>query len=200
MNKQEHDVLNSIWNLTLKEFQENTGKEKPDITGGCVLLVSASFAISLILMSLEISRSKEKDVQVKQLLTEKIEILRESQSQLKKGADYDLEAFNRYRSILQTEDCSEDELKLALKDITSSPLKIAVFIRMGINMANDCLSYCNKNVLSDLRSGILLLKASYKGTLLLAEENINLLEPEERTFYQQWKEKEEHKNAGNLDD
>lgn len=67
-------------------------------------------------------------------------------------------------------------------------------------MANDCLSCCNKNVLSDLRSGILLLKASYKGTLLLAEENINLLEPEERTFYQQWKEKEEHKNAGILDD
>ena len=165
-----------------------------------MLLASAGFAISLILMALEISYGKTKDLAAREVLIQKITALRDLQTKLAGAADRDLEVFNSYRALLKKKDPDEEELKVALKEATGSPLEVCGLIRTSISLSNACETYCNKRVLSDLKAGSLLLEAIYKGLLLLAEGNVELLAPEEREFYQQWKEKEENKRSEVLND
>jgi formiminotetrahydrofolate cyclodeaminase len=193
MNYQEQGTTNSVWTLTLKQFADKTDKAKPEITGGCVLFASSGLAIALVLMSLKISQAKTSNIQLKQSFDEKINELEDLRAQLARAADYDLEVFNSYRSLLKNNEPDEKELKLALKDATGSPLAICKLIRISISTASDCLLHCDKKVISDLKAGILLLQACFNGSLLLVEENLELLAPEDREFYQQWKEEE--KNA-----
>jgi formiminotetrahydrofolate cyclodeaminase len=92
----------ALTSLSLMQFLEATNQERPDITGGCVLLTSATLTTSMILMALKISRKKVDDVAVRRIRSRKINAIVSLQRQLLEAAATDLERFDEYRNVLKS--------------------------------------------------------------------------------------------------
>lgn len=188
---QEHK---SVLGLSLRQFLEQTNQERPQITGGCVLLTNASLTSAMILMALKISHKRTKDAATKRLLRLKINALSVIQIQLADAADHDLEVFDEYRSILKLKSKNrEAKLKLALKHATDSLLEVCDILKQALVVTEASEPYADHTVASDLNAGRLILEAVFSGIIALAEGNILTMPPQEQKSYEKWKKFEEHK-------
>ncbi|WP_207423433.1 cyclodeaminase/cyclohydrolase family protein [Desertivirga brevis] len=173
--KRNQNINGSVWKMALKQFSDATTKSAPEITGGCVVTTIAGLAITLLIMPLEISARKNKDLAEKNLLKDKISVLKKIKKHLIKAADGDLELFNQYR-FLKAVDEREDKLKYrALVHATKSPLKVASLVGESFSATSDCVRLCHESVISDVKAGVLLLHASFNAILALASSNMSSL-------------------------
>jgi formiminotetrahydrofolate cyclodeaminase len=182
----------SVSTLTLADFLIKTNQEKPEITGGCVLLTTATLTTSMILMALKISHKNSVQPEQKRLLKRKISAILKSQQKIARAADHDLEVFDAYRKILKSKSKSRmAKLEQALEKATDSLLEVCKVIYEAINDTDDSMPYVRTNVISDLEAGKLILEAVYKGILALAEGNIHNMPQEQQKIYEKRKHKEE---------
>jgi formiminotetrahydrofolate cyclodeaminase len=185
-------AMPGVSKLTLSEFLAKTNQEKPEITGGCVLLTTATITTSMILMALKISHKKTNDASIKRVLKKHITLLTLLQQQLATAADHDLEVFDSYRAILKSKSKSRGQkLELALEKATESLLEVCEVLNQAISATEISKSYTHKSVLSDVIAGHLILEAVYKGILALAEGNIAYMPAGEQLRYEKWKDEEE---------
>lgn len=171
------EIDTALASLSLKQFVEQTDRERPEITGGCVLLTNAGLSTAMILMALKISHKKSKDLVVKRFLRRRIRVIGAIQVQLFRAAENDLEIFNEYRASLKSK--SKDRAtKLAsnLKKATESLLEAGTILTKAIEETRSSLSYADVTVASDVEVGLLLLEATYKGVEIMGESNRQLLE------------------------
>jgi formiminotetrahydrofolate cyclodeaminase len=186
----------SVSQLTLSEFLAKTNQERPEITGGCVLLTTATITTSMILMALKISHKRADEPANKRVLKKNITLFTLIQRQLALAADHDLEVFDSYRAILKSKSKSRGQkLELALEKATESLLEVCKVLNQAILATETSKSYTHKTVLSDVLAGHLILEAVYKGILALAEGNIAFMPAGEQRRYEKWKDQEERNLA-----
>lgn len=191
---EEAEVKKSVLRLSLRQFLEQTNQERPQITGGCVLLTNASLTSAMILMALKISHKKTKDPATRRFLRLKIKAFTGIQAHLADAADHDLEVFDQYRSILRLKSKNrEAKLKSALRYATDSLLDVCELLKQAIILTEASKPYTDKTVVSDLNAGKLIFEAVFSGIIALAEGNIASMPAEEKKAYERWKNFEEHR-------
>jgi formiminotetrahydrofolate cyclodeaminase len=182
----------SVSTLTLADFLLKTNREKPEITGGCVLLTTATLTTSMILMALKISYKNADDPVQKRLLKQKIRAIFGSQQKIAEAADHDLAVFDAYRKILKSKSKSRaGKLTQSLNKATDSLLDVCKVIYKAINDTERSMPIVQATVLSDLEAGKLILEAVYKGILALAEGNIQSMPAEAQKLYDKRKTAEQ---------
>jgi formiminotetrahydrofolate cyclodeaminase len=158
--------------LSLVQFLEATNQERPDITGGCVLLTSATLTTSMILMALKISRKKVDDVAVRRIRSRKINTIVSFQRQLLDAAATDLKRFDEYRNVLKSRSrFKTQKLISSLIKANDSLLDAAVLLNRVIEEAKSTLADLDETVKCDVEAGILVLDATFKGIRVLSDSN-----------------------------
>jgi formiminotetrahydrofolate cyclodeaminase len=162
----------ALTSLSLMQFLEATNQERPDITGGCVLLTSATLTTSMILMALKISRKKVDDVAVRRIRSRKINAIVSLQRQLLEAAATDLERFDEYRNVLKSRSrIKTHKLISSLVKANDSLLDAAGLLNRIIEEAKSTLADVNDTVKCDVEAGILVLDATLKGIRVLSDSN-----------------------------
>jgi formiminotetrahydrofolate cyclodeaminase len=181
----------SVSTLTLAEFLLKTNRERPEITGGCVLLTTATLTTSMILMALKISYKNSDEPVQKRVLKRKIKTIFTSQQKIAEAADHDLSVFDAYRKILKSKSkLKASKLTKALNKATDSLLDVCKVIYQVINDTQESMPYVRATVFSDVEAGKLILEAVYKGILALAEGNIQSMPAETQKLYEKRKNAE----------
>jgi formiminotetrahydrofolate cyclodeaminase len=179
-----------VLELTLKQFLSKTNQERPEITGGCVLMTNASLTAAMILMGLRISLKKSGAAADRRFLRAKIKALSSIQIQLADAAEADLLAFDEYRSILKSKAKSRPQkLESALEQATDSLLSICKVLNQAIFHTDESKSYTHVSVLSDVIAGKLILEAVFNALIALAEGNMNVMPEQAKAKYDRWKDR-----------
>jgi formiminotetrahydrofolate cyclodeaminase len=170
------EIDTALAGLSLKQFIAQINQERPEITGGCVLLTNASFSTAMILMALKISHKRSKEITVRRLLRHRIKLITIIQVELFRAAELDLEIFNQYRAALKSKSKERGVKLLAnLKKATDSLLDAANILGRAIDEGRSSLAHVDVTVASDVEAGILLLEATLKGILNMADSNQRMM-------------------------
>lgn len=179
-----------LLDLSLKQFLEKTNQERPEITGGCVLLTNASFTTAMILMALKISLKKTKLASDRRFLKTRIKALSAVQEQLADAAAIDLKVFDEYREILRSKARNrQQKLDTALQKATDSLLNVCKVLTHAAELTETSKSYTDPTVLSDLNAGKVILEAVFTALIALADGNIKSMPVEAKTKYDRWKDR-----------
>lgn len=173
---EETGINTALAGLSLSQFMAQINQERPEITGGCILLINASFSTAMILMALKISHKHNKEIGTKRLLRKKIRLLTVSQVQLFQAAESDLKIFNEYRATLKSKSKNRAvKLVSNLKNATESLLEARVLLTTAINESRSTLEYADVTVASDIEAGLLIFEATLKAILNMAESNQRMI-------------------------
>jgi formiminotetrahydrofolate cyclodeaminase len=171
------EIDTALASLSLKQFVDQTNREHPEITGGCVLLTGAGLSTAMILMALKISHKRNIEIVAKQFLRRKISFMSTIQVQLFIAAENDMEIFNEYRAAMKSKSkYKATKLTSNLKKATESLLEAVVVLTKAIDESRSCLPYTDVTVVSDVEGGILLLEATLKGIQNMADSNKHIME------------------------
>ncbi|MDB5021736.1 MAG: hypothetical protein JWQ28_2863 [Pedobacter sp.] len=170
-------IETALAGLSLKQFMGQINQDRPEITGGCVLLINASSSTAMILMALRISLKRNKDAGLKRSLRRRIRSLTTSHVQLFEAAESDLKIFNEYRSALKSKSKNKaTKLISNLIKATKSLLEAGTLLSKTIEEARSTLAYADITVTSDVEAGLLILEATLKAIQNMAESNLRMVE------------------------
>lgn len=173
---EEYNETTKVSGLSIKDILEDSNQQRPNITGGCILLTNATLTSTMILMALKISVKKTKSPIAKRFLKCQAIAIKLTQIQLSSAAAHDLQVFDEYRSALNSKSRHRDiKLSIALKRATDSLLDASKLLQEVIAATHDCKAYADETVLSDLNAAYLVLEAINNGVLILAESNMSQL-------------------------
>jgi formiminotetrahydrofolate cyclodeaminase len=178
-----------LQDLSLREFLERTSRERPQITGGCVLLTNASLNAAIILMALKISLKRSKEPGQGRQLRQKIKSISNLQTKLIEAAARDLQVFDEYRLILRSKAKNRQaRLDQALQNATDSLLDVCKTLKKCSVDTEAAKAITNPTVLSDLNAGQMIFEAVFTALIALAEGNIASMPAEAQSKYERWKE------------
>jgi len=173
----EHISNTSLSGLKLLEFLEMTNQERPEITGGCVLLTGATLTLGMILMAFSISYKKTPRGSEKRTLKRLIRNIDKIQARVFHAAANDLAIFNAYRATLKSRAKNKSsKLHAALERATNSLSSAGRVLVEAIDETRKGLPYVDGSVACDVEAGLLVLEASQKGIRVLADSNQALLD------------------------
>lgn len=185
----EFEIKQHLLELSLGEFLDRTNRERPEITGGCVLLSNATLNAAMVLMALKISLKKGKDAGQRRHLRQKIKTISNFQMLLIDAAAKDLQVFDEYRQILKSKARNKQgRLDHALQHATDSLLGACKTLNKCIAYTEAAKALTDPAVLSDLHAGQLIFEAVFAALIALAEGNIKSMPEEAQVKYERWKE------------
>jgi len=191
----------SIWQMKMGQVVNETTGKQTKITGGAIIISSATLNTALVIMALEISAKKEKDSAKKLYLDSVISVVRKDADSLAYYADEDIKVFRNFLSVNKLPRRTKDEIKtrdslfyLALLEATKTPIKAGKLMVAILHTIENVTLYCNAQLISDLGAGALVLRSSLDAVLLFAEANIQLLNKADQDIYE--KERKIQLNEG----
>jgi formiminotetrahydrofolate cyclodeaminase len=175
-----------VWDLTISHFLNKVATLPSTITGGCASLTSGATPISLMMLALEISKSKLKDSTKKIKVEKIISELKKKQDTILIFAAKDMEIFQKFlqvshlpKSTYQEKRFRDSAYHKALIDATESPLEAAQLVARIFRIINQSIEYSSQNVISDMGASTFLLGGTFDAILLLAQDNINSFKGDE---------------------
>ncbi len=182
--------------LTLKDFSNEIDSSKPAPGGGSVGAYTSQMGVALARMVGHLTVSKKK---FKALPDVEQENFQKSHDELKTYidklellVDEDTAAFNKVMSAFKMPKESDEEkalrkeaIYLATKEATEVPYKAAVNAYEALKIIPTLLDNCNKNALSDLGCGLLLVQAGMESSILNVLINVGGLKEDEANVYRE---------------
>jgi formiminotetrahydrofolate cyclodeaminase len=174
-------MSDSIWDWTLRETRDAAASDSPTPGGGSIAAISGALGMSLVLMSLEITRAKASHDELDAVTNEGRALL----SALSAHADRDVLVFDRYRAALalpKTTDVERERrtttLQKAILAATQVPLTAAEDCFRGLAYAENAARLVQKNVISDLLGGSDILHGALRSVLRNVTINLPSLRDE----------------------
>jgi formiminotetrahydrofolate cyclodeaminase len=171
-------MADTFWAWPLIDFRDRVASASPQPSGGPVAAVSASFALGLVVMVLEITY-KGADAGQAAALDPLLASARPLLDRLSAHADLDAEAYSAFMAASALPKGSDEEktvrrrrMQEALLAATESPLAAARDINAALGLAAEAAERCKVPILSDLATGVDLLAASL--TTVLRNAGVNL--------------------------
>jgi formiminotetrahydrofolate cyclodeaminase len=161
----------SLWSSTLSDFRVELATTAPAPAGVSIAAVSAAFALSLVVKTLEITAKASPRADA---LIEQAHAL---SGQLAKLADRDAAAFDEYlRCVRLPKDSSfrSAELAKALHETIETPLEAAQRAVQGLKLCSDAV--VNPFVAPDLGAAAALLAGSVRAILVSVDFNLGTLQ------------------------
>jgi len=170
-----------IWDQSIRQFVTQAASAEPVPGGGSVAALIAALGASMTAMVGNLSQG-EKFSEHKPVMAAALAGMDRLIQESEKLLAVDIACFNTYMDILKLK-CSSAEEKLArqqaLQEATVQallvPLRLMSACRDGLQLTNSIASPANRNVISDLGIGAILLEAAAQSALLTVEINIQVL-------------------------
>ncbi|VTS34948.1 putative methenyltetrahydrofolate cyclohydrolase [Streptococcus porcinus] len=159
--------------LTLTEFAQVLGSDKPAPGGGSAAALSAVNGISLTKMVCDLTIGKKKYEEHQDLIKELHQEASHLQKSLLDAVDKDTEAFNLVSAVFALPKETDDDkvkrreaMQKALKEATKSPFAMMQEIFEALEITKKAVGKSNTNAASDLGVAALHLKAALQGAWL----------------------------------
>ena len=159
-------------NSTIDAFREHIGGAKHPIAGGvAVAAVSASFGMSLVALTLEITSRRKNFSGDRTRLKALLGAARKESASLMRCADQDVTAYQKYRDSLRHKRGGDR----ALRRIIESPMKAAASAVQGLDAAAEAVLFVPQSVRSDLSAAATLVAGAVSAILLNVDVNLRQL-------------------------
>jgi methenyltetrahydrofolate cyclohydrolase len=174
-------MTDSFWSWTLAGFRDRVASASPQPSGGPVAAVSASLALGLVVMVLEITRkgADARDSGQAAVLDAVLAAARPLLERLGAHADRDAAAYSGFMAAAALPQGNGEEkavrsrrMQEALAAATESPLAAARDVAAALDLAARAADLSKRTVLSDLATGVDLLAAGL--TSVLRNVDVNL--------------------------
>ena len=184
--------------MTITEFIDVVDSKSPAPGGGSVAALSSELGIALARMVAHLSFGKKKyeslDEKIRIKYLEKFNALGDIRQEMEILIDKDSESFNEFmKAIKMPKDSEKDKenREIAMKEATKLsievPLKVANLSSQAIELIKEMIEYGNKNAVTDIGVGVLMLYSGIEGAILNVRVNLNQLEKDD---YRENKERE----------
>jgi formiminotetrahydrofolate cyclodeaminase len=178
--------MRSVWAKTLKSVHETTASDKPFATSGAIVIITAVYACSLVLMTLKIATRKKHVSGRLDKIKALVEILQKQTTILASLADKDILVFQKYLTALQmpatTQSLNQRKAKIKKQKIQSAlvPLETAKQITIIFPLLHAAIEFCPDSLLSDILTAANLLNTCLKSTVLNVEVNTVRMKQQEK--------------------
>jgi formiminotetrahydrofolate cyclodeaminase len=177
---------NSVWDMTLAKFLEDTASHAPTPGGGSVTMVSASLGLGLVIMALEISLKKKASLSELGAMEDLLKTARQQIQLLTLHVEQDIIAFKRYMEAISLPKQTPAEkihrqqaIQQAILAATSVPLAAARDTLAAIETTMVAAQISHAQVISDVGAGAALLGGAIAGVLLNVDINLpHISDPE----------------------
>jgi glutamate formiminotransferase/formiminotetrahydrofolate cyclodeaminase len=183
--------MDSFWNLPLSTVLERIASNNPVPGGGSASSMSGLIGLSLVLMSINITKQSsihEKFI----LLKDTADSLERNIDKLKALAEDDMKAFSEYMEALrlpkgrpELDSIRQHNLKQATKQAINIPIYASQILVESLKNTIEIVPYIKKSVVSDAFAGCELMKSSAIAILLNVDVNLKskLISNEAEYFY-----------------
>jgi len=172
------DVEISIWKATLEEFRERILAGDSTTGAVAVAAVSASLAVGVLQMVLEIAARKSESEPMREL----IEAARMEAAQLARLADEDRAAYTEYAKALRLPKTNDEEraarrraMDLALLKATETPLAAARSAVAAIELCAEAAGIARGAIAADIGGAAALLAGAVRAILCSVDANLREL-------------------------
>lgn len=160
-------------NSTIKRYLRDLGSDLPAPGGGSASGVAAALGVSLLQM---VASFTKKNTKTMCSITKK---LRRIKRELEKLADEDVKAYNKLSKLFKRTNTSSARRKMLvqkqLKVAAAVPFKICEYSYIASKTANLLLKEGNKNLITDVGCGVVLLKSAFIAGRLNVEINLKYI-------------------------
>jgi formiminotetrahydrofolate cyclodeaminase len=177
--------IDTVWGLRLDDFRDRVASAAPTPGGGSVSIVSGVLGLGLVMMALEISCARAADPQLTQM-RDALERARVLLKTLSGRADEDIAVFDAYMAAakLPRADAGQAEIRKAQMQRTlvaaaRLPLVAGEELVRGLEIAAAAASDVNRNIISDVAAGAILMVGAARAVLLNVDINLRYLSSDE---------------------
>lgn len=185
-------MSNPIWDESIRNFLEQAGSSSPTPGGGSAAAVAAALGAAMTSMAGSLSQG-EKFAAFQPQITQVLQEMQELTGECERLLQADMASFDQYMDALKLPKQTDEEkqhrkntLHQAILQAIAVPLHLIAVCRTGMAHARSIAEVSNKNVISDLGIGIILLEAAAQSALLTVEINLaSLKDPEQVRQYRE---------------
>jgi methenyltetrahydrofolate cyclohydrolase len=185
-----NEINTAVWNLSIADFISGVADKKPVAGGGFVCAVAGTEALSLVIMTLELSESKQKSDSDRLNLLNLIKSLRKKTEVFSCVAVKDKQAYQKLLSAFKLPKSTTEEklfrdsmIYLASLEATEVPLAAVDKIAELFPIIQNAIPFVSKSLSTDIGAAAYILNATAKAFLLFAKANMeNFLVPDKERF------------------
>lgn len=177
----------NLVDLTIKEFLNEVDSSKPAPGGGSVSALVSSLGIGLSRMVAHLTINKKKYLALSEDIRgeyeKNFEKLKEILNEMYPLIDEDTKAFNKimsaYKLLKETDEEKQkrnEAIQAATLEAIKVPSRIADLSYNALQIINKMIDYGNKNALTDIGVGALLLQSGLEGAIFNVKINLHSLE------------------------
>lgn len=179
--------MSKLFDLKLEDFLNEVDSNSPAPGGGSVSALASSLGTCLARMVAHLSFGKKKfealDEATKEKFNASFAELEKIKNELNALIDRDSEAYNTvmaaYKLPKETDEDKKirnDEIQKALKTAIATPYEIVVLSGKTMTYLETILEYGNKNAITDIACGAMLLMTGLEGGILNVKINLSSIE------------------------
>ena len=159
-----------IWNRTLQDFCDHVARGEKPIVGGVVAgAISARLGLSLLAMTLEVTRRRRNFEGDREQLGGLLRAVNYESGRMKNLADEDLAAYQDYCECVKQDGVKKNA---ALRRIIEIPLEAARCAAHGLDLCARATPVIPPAVVSDLGGAVQLLAGAVRSILLSVDSNL----------------------------
>lgn len=173
--------------MSIRDFLEEVDSNKPAPGGGSVSALASSLGLGLSRMVGHLTFNKKKfeglEEEIKQIYKDNFSKLEIIINKMKPLIDEDTEAFNEIMNAFRLPKETEEDkskrheaIQTATLNAIKVPLAIAELSYEGLLIIKDMIDYGNKNAITDIGVGALLLSNGLEGAILNVLVNLSGLD------------------------
>lgn len=186
-------MSSQVWDQSIRYFLERAGSSSPTPGGGSVAALAAALGAAMTSMAGKLSQG-EKFAQFQPQITGVIQEMQSLSGECEKLLQADMASFDQYMDALKLPKSTDEEkqrrknaLHQAALQAIDVPLRLITACRRGMIHTRSIAEISNKNLISDLGIGAILLEAAAQSALLTVEINLAALADPE--LAQQYRER-----------
>lgn len=172
----------SLWTHTAQEVLDAAGARRSVPTGGSVVGLSGAFAVSLLILALNLTLTK-KDPPAE--LTPLADELRSLQQRLQTLTDADAKLYAAFMKQARQGDATDAEQADLRQQTREVPLQLARELALGLDLARQLHPLVHSSVVSDIQAGAALLHGALQASLFTLTSNLRATDAPEAAAFRQ---------------
>ncbi|MBN2690019.1 MAG: cyclodeaminase/cyclohydrolase family protein [Gammaproteobacteria bacterium] len=167
---------NDFWSMTLSELLTKTKSANSVPGGGAIAAMVANFGLALIIMALKVTMQKSGSESSD--LANYLSKLEKLSEKLKLLPEKDMHSFDAFMQIYRINKSATDSKNLieAATALVNDTILIATEICAVVDLLDEFYQKIHNSIIADVASGLYLLEAALKSTMLNYAENCKIAE------------------------
>ncbi|MBA2123650.1 hypothetical protein B9J78_01730 [bacterium Unc6] len=175
------EEINTKYYKSFEVYLNDLASNLPAPGGGSASALTGAIGCACLSMSANLTLGKEKYKDVEEDIKLFLNITESCRKKLMELVDEDVLVYKKIRQawkIPKKDPNRYEKIQDALKSATSVPFEICKTCFRSIKMCEELAQKCNKNLISDVGVGVLLLESAYRSAVLNVQINLSSIKDE----------------------